>query len=135
MQHEGISIAAKLSHNERHALRHQAGDKGDVARAPVELGHDDRIAGPARSGQRCGKLRPPVQRVSTLAAFRFDEVRNDLKVLGLGEALNRGALCLDARARALLLPGGDTIVSNGAFHTNCIPPFALWMKSEALQHQ
>ncbi len=44
VEHEGIGVGAELSHDERHTLGHQAGDKGDIAREPIELG--DALADP-----------------------------------------------------------------------------------------
>ena len=41
--------------------------------------------------------------------------------------LTVGSLRLDPEARALLLPCGDTVVGNSAFHTKGIPPFAVCM--------
>ena len=32
MRHEGVGVGAKLGHNDRHPLGHQAGDEGDLAR-------------------------------------------------------------------------------------------------------
>jgi predicted phage terminase large subunit-like protein len=40
MQHEGIGVSTKLGNNERYSLRHQTGDKGDVARQAVQLGNN-----------------------------------------------------------------------------------------------
>jgi hypothetical protein len=37
-------------------------------------------------------------------------------------------LGLDAKAGAMLLLCGDTVIGNSSSHTNCIPPFALCMK-------
>ena len=61
------------------------------------------------------------------ARDRLDVFGNDLGALGVSEPLDGGPLCLDPEPGALLLPCGDTIVGNGAFHTKGIPPFALWM--------
>jgi hypothetical protein len=38
---EGVGIGSELGNDERHALRHQAREGGDVPREPVELGNDD----------------------------------------------------------------------------------------------
>jgi hypothetical protein len=65
--------------------------------------------------------------------FRFDVFGDDRQALGVREALHRRALRLDAEAGALLLPCGDTVVGNSRFHTNCTPPFAVWMKLEGEQ--
>ena len=75
------------------------------------------------------ELRSPIERIGALAAFSFDVFGNDGEVFGFGEARDRRALGLDAEAGSVLLPCGDTIVGNSAFHTNRIPPFAVCMKS------
>jgi hypothetical protein len=72
-------------------------------------------------------LRSAIKCVRALTGLGLDELRDDGEVLGCGEALDGGPLRLDPEPRALLLPCGDTIVGNTAIHTNCIPPFALWM--------
>jgi hypothetical protein len=58
---------------------HQGRDKGDVARQPVELGHNDRAALGAPCGQRCGELRPAIQGIGALAGFHLDEIGNGVK--------------------------------------------------------
>ena len=37
MQHKGVGIGAKLGDDERHPLRHQPGNEGDVAGQAIEL--------------------------------------------------------------------------------------------------
>jgi hypothetical protein len=37
-QHEGIGIDAEFRHDERHALRHQAGNEGDASGEAIQLG-------------------------------------------------------------------------------------------------
>jgi len=127
VQHERVGVAPQFGDDERHPLRHQAGDERHVAREAVELGDQDGAFGLARGGQRRGELGAAIKRVGALAGLDFGELRNDGEVLGFGEPLDGGALRLDPEARALLLPCGDTIVGNSAFHTKGIPPFALCM--------
>jgi hypothetical protein len=38
-------------------------------------------------------------------------------------------LRLNSQAGAVLLLCGDTVIGNSAFHTNCIPPFAVCMSA------
>jgi hypothetical protein len=73
MQHERICVGAKLCDDERHALRHQPGNEGYVARKTIELGNQDRALLLAGSGQRCGELRPSIEGVCTFARFDLGE--------------------------------------------------------------
>src|SRR5262245_52782694 len=73
--------------------------------------------------------RPAVECIGAFARFRFHVFSQEPDLLGFGKSRDRGALRFDAQARAVLLLCGDTIVGNSAFHTNCIPPFALCMNS------
>ena len=41
VQHERIDVPAQRGNDERHLLRHQAGDECDIPRQSVELGHGD----------------------------------------------------------------------------------------------
>ncbi len=41
VEHERVGIGPKLGDDEWNTLRHQAGDEGDIAREPIELGDDD----------------------------------------------------------------------------------------------
>jgi hypothetical protein len=68
-QHEGIGIDAEFRHDERHALRHQAGDEGDVSGEAIQLGDNYGALGGSRSSKGCGELRPAVQSVRALTAL------------------------------------------------------------------
>ena len=74
-------------------------------------------------------MRPAVERVRAFAGLGLDELGDDRETFRLGEALDGRALRFNPEARALLLFCGDTVVGNSGFHTNCIPPFALWMNT------
>ena len=77
VQHERIGVAAEFGDDERHALRHQAGDERDVARQPVQLRDQDAaLRGLGRSQRGC-ELRPPVERVGALAGFGLDVLGDD----------------------------------------------------------
>ena len=54
MQDEGINVGAKLSHQERHPVRHEPADEVHVAAEPVELGdcHGAAVTSGLRQG-RC----------------------------------------------------------------------------------
>jgi hypothetical protein len=72
-------------------------------------------------------LRPAIERVVAFAGLDLDELRDYRETFSLGEPGDCRTLRLDPEARALLLLRRDTVVGNGAIHTNCIPPFALCM--------
>jgi hypothetical protein len=63
MQHERIGVAAKLCDDERHLVRHQAGNEMHIARQAVKLGNEDRAFPLAGLGERCGKLRATVESI------------------------------------------------------------------------
>ena len=122
----GIGIAAEFGDDERHALRHQAGNERDIARQPVELGDQDAAFAPAlaaaRAAASCGR------RSSASAPLPVSASTNSammVRRLGFGEAGDGRALRFDPEARALLLLCGDTIVGNSAFpykrHTTVCP--------------
>ena len=92
MQHEWVGIGSEFGDDEGHTLRHQAGNEGHVAREPVELGHQDRTLRLARCGQRCGELRPSVERVGALAGFDLGEFGEDGDAFGFGKARDRCSL-------------------------------------------
>jgi hypothetical protein len=125
MKHEGIGVLAELGHDEGNALSHQPRHERNIPRKPVQFGNQDTASGLAGRGQRCCQLRATVDRIGALAAFGFDVFGDDRDLFGFCEARDRGALGLNAEAGAVLLLCGDTIVSNSAIHTNCIPPFAV----------
>jgi hypothetical protein len=127
MQHEGIGVPSQFGNDEWHPLSHEAGDEGNVAREAIELRDQDAASGLPGGCQRSSELRAPIESVGTLASLGLDELGNDPEILCFDEAFDGGPLRLNAQARALLLPCGDTIVGNSAFHTKGIPPFALWM--------
>ncbi len=86
VEHEGIGVGAELSHDERHTLGHQAGDKGHVAREPIELGDDDWAPG-GSGGCKCrGQLRPAFQRIRSLPGFDLDELADDRDPLRFGKS-------------------------------------------------
>jgi hypothetical protein len=45
VQHKRIGVSTEFGHDKRHPLRHQSGHKGQIAREPVELGHQDATLG------------------------------------------------------------------------------------------
>ena len=76
----------------------------DVARETVELGDRDRAAQRARLGERRRQLRPPIERVASLAGLDLDEFRRRFRIPA--SAANRDqrlALRLDAETRARLV--------------------------------
>ena len=129
VQHKRVCVRAELGHKERHPLRHQARNEGDVAREPVKLCHDYRAAQPASGFERCPWLRPPHQRVAALATLRLDLLGDDGDVFGLGEPGDCLSLRLDPEPRPALGPRRDAVVGDRpvhpGLHTNCEPPFAV----------
>ena len=67
-----------------------------TSRQSIELGHYDRAALGATNGQRCGELRPPVERISSFARFDLDEFGDELELFGRCEAGNGFTLGFDA---------------------------------------
>jgi hypothetical protein len=66
-------------------VHHQPRDEVNVAREPVEFGNDDGRLVLLRKGQRGRQLRPPIQRVRTLAGLDLSELAKDLESLGFRE--------------------------------------------------
>ena len=96
VQHERIGVR-DLGHDERHALRHQAGDERDVARQAVELRHDNRALVGRRPLQRRLELRPALERVGALGGLDLGKGLGDGVALGRAETLDRGLLALQAK--------------------------------------
>jgi len=70
MQHERIGVAPEFGDDEWRALRHEAGDEGDIARQPVQLGDQDAALRPF-GGRECGcELRSPIECIGALAQIR-----------------------------------------------------------------
>src|SRR4051794_20638142 len=69
--------------------------------------------------------------------LRLNVLGRYLEALGLGETVDCGALGLDAEPGSALSISRDSVVRNNIAHrmslrTNCIPPFAVCMKSTAM---
>src|ERR1700688_2622182 len=116
MKHEGVGISAKLGNNEWHPLRHQAGDKGHVARKAIELRNDYAAFRRLCCGQGGCQTRAPVQGVSALAGFDFDELGSNCERLGCGKALDGGPLGIKAKTRAPLSLRGNPEICNRPLH-------------------
>ena len=118
VQHERVGVR-DLGNDERHALRHQAGDERDVARQAVELGHDNRASVERRPLQRRLELRPPVECIGTLGGLDLGEGLGDLVAFGRTETLDRGLLALKAETGLPLFLGRNPDVGdNGLAHAN-----------------
>ena len=102
MQHEWVSVSTELCDQKWHALRHQPGNEGDIAREPVELGDDHRAPCLARRVERRPELWPAQQRVAAPTALGLYVLGDDADVLRLGEPQNPRALRLDAKTRSAL---------------------------------
>ena len=112
MQRERVDVAAQRGDDERHPLRHQAGDERDVAAQPVELGDGDLALGLLRRLQRGLQLRPAVERIGALAGLDLGELGDDLEAFGLGEGGDGLALRFEAEAGAALLLGRDAVIGD-----------------------
>ena len=98
VKHQGVGIGAEFRHDEGDALGHQAGNEGDIPGEAFELGHQHRTLGLARCRQRCGELRPSIERIRALAGLDLGELRYEGDALGFGEAGDRCSLGFDAEA-------------------------------------
>jgi hypothetical protein len=79
VQHERDLRRAELGDDEGHALGHQPGDEGDIAREPVELRDDDRALARLPGCERRGQLRPPVEGVGALPRLDLGELATSAK--------------------------------------------------------
>jgi hypothetical protein len=109
VQHERVRVAPEFGDDERHALRHQASDKGNVAREPVELGDQDALALAGRC-QRGGKLRAPIEGIRALAGFGFDELGNTPRPGRRTPARRRNIMPRSASAAATRLVASSSVV-------------------------
>ena len=99
-------------------LRHQARDEGNVAREPVQLGHDDGAAIVALGRRQCRReLRPPGQCIGALAGLDVGELADEVKPFGGGKAGDGLALGLEAETGSSTLAiGRDTDIGDCWFH-------------------
>ena len=74
VQHERVCIRTQFDDDERHLLRHETGDEGNVPGEPVELGNDDRSPAGLPRRECRSELRAPVQGVGTLAGLDLGEL-------------------------------------------------------------
>jgi hypothetical protein len=112
MQHEGVGIPAQFGDDERHPLRHQAGNEPDIAGQSVQLRNQDATLRGLGGGEGGCELRPAVDRVGALAGYRLDELRND-RQFGLGEPGDGRALRFEGRFKNLA-PFGIVIGVEGS---------------------
>jgi hypothetical protein len=63
MQHERVGLSAEFGHDELHAMAHEPRDEVHVSGESVKLGDQNRRLRIARSLQRCGELRPAMERI------------------------------------------------------------------------
>ena len=74
MEHERISVSAKLCHDEGHTTGHKAGDERHVAREPVQLGDQNRRLVLACQGEGRRELRTALDSVRALAGLDLNEL-------------------------------------------------------------
>lgn len=119
------SASAKFGDDKRDALDHQAGNEGNIARQAVKLRHNDWAFDLPGKGEGSGQLRTSIKCIRALSGFDLGELLEDDHSLGLGKAGDRGALGLDAQARASLPLCGDSIVGDRARHVAVSGVFKL----------
>ena len=78
-------------------MRHKAGDEGDIARQPVELGHKHAALRLLSGRERGCELGSPIERIGTLASFYVDIFGHDLHAFGFGKTLDGRPLGLDSK--------------------------------------
>jgi len=105
MQHERVGVGAKLCHEERDTLRHQAGNEMHVARETIELcDSHGAFAVTACLRERGGELGAAVKSIAALSALDLDIFGDDFKSFALGKTGERLALRFNAEAGSPLLP-------------------------------
>src|SRR5262245_42853306 len=82
VEHERVHIRTQLGDNEGNAMLHQAGDVGDIAAEPIELGDDHRAAELLAQRYRLSQLRTVLV---AAAALDLHEALGQLEALGLGK--------------------------------------------------
>jgi len=88
VQHERVGVGTEFGDDERHSLRHQAGDERHVTAQPVELRHQHRALLLSRIGQRRSQLAAALQRIGALTGFDLDNSPTTFDALGFSEALD-----------------------------------------------
>src|SRR3979411_50413 len=103
------------------------------AMSPVELRDHHAAFDVAGCRQGRGKLGPPLEGIESLAGFGLHKLPNDRDPLGFAEACHGCPLRLDPEPGTMLPLRGYPKIGDCIAHTNCIPPFAVCMKSEVEQ--
>jgi hypothetical protein len=86
VQHERIDVPAQCGNDERHPLRHQPADEGDVAAKPIELRHSDFAFSFLSGFERGLEFGTAIERVRAFAGLDLGEFGDDGEALGLGKA-------------------------------------------------
>jgi len=110
VQDEWVHVRPKLCYQERHAVRHEAGDEVNVAAQAVEFRHADSAAAAARFCERSSELGATVEGVSAFACLDFHELTDDLESLRGPETRKGLTLCFQAEARTPLPDSGHSVV-------------------------
>ncbi len=118
VEHEGINIRAKLSHDERHPLGHQARNEGDIARQAIKLRNEHGAFQLFRHGQGGGQLRAAAKRVGPLASFDLPELGRDFVPVIVGKLLACHPLSGQSQTRLALAICTYSIVDYDRFHLN-----------------
>jgi hypothetical protein len=96
VEHERVCISAELRHDEGHAVGHQAGDAGYIAREPVKLGNDDGALLLAGRFERLRQGSAAIESIGALASLYLDELALDGDPFRFREAGDCRSLSLDA---------------------------------------
>jgi hypothetical protein len=97
MEDERINVGTKLSHYERHAVRHKPANEMHVAAQPVQFRYSHRAALTARLIKRSGKLRASLKRIGTFACLYLNEYTAQREALCASEALKGFLLGLNTK--------------------------------------
>lgn len=119
MEHEGIGIGPEFRHDERHLLSHEAGNEGDIAAEPIQLGDHDRTLTAASQVEGGGELRALIEGIGPLPRLNLHMLGNDGEALRLTEPSYRGPLGFNAKAAPALLGSRNTKVADERLHGVC----------------
>jgi len=97
MEDERINVRTKLSHYERHAVRHKTANEMHVAAQPVQFRYSHRAALTASLTERRSKLGAPLDGVRAFARFHLNEHATEGQALGGSKPLQSFLLRFDAQ--------------------------------------
>ena len=116
VQHERIDVPAQRGDDERHPLRHQAGDERDVTAEPVELRHGDfalAFFAAFSAAFSCGRRSSASLPLPVSTSVNSATISKPSASANAGDGL---ALGFEAETRAALLLGGDAVIGDDWRH-------------------